>query len=167
MEKNSKLHSDSEIKMMNYISTYNAPIKHIPGGENTIADLLSRPKLQASHIWLDEPIEQKKFMDEQNRCPQLKTLQENKHGLTMNIKKIDGILYDVLHGLNRAIVPVSLRKKIFDQVHNLGHVGPKRTLELIRTRFVWPSMNKEIRHWAKSCINCQDSYSGSHPNPYL
>ena len=167
MEKNSKLHSDSEIKMLNYISTYDAPIKHIPGGENTIADLLSRPKLQASHVWLDEPIEQRMFKDEQKRCPDLKYLREGNHGLTMDVREIDGILYDTLHGLNRAIVPTALRRKIFDQVHNLGHVGPKRTLDLIRTRFIWPGMNKEVRDWAKSCINCQKTKITRYNRPEL
>ena len=96
------------------------------------------------------------FLLEQSKCPEIAKYKDNNtHGLTMQTKVIDGILCDTLHGLNRPIVPVSLRKKVFDQVHNLGHVGGKRTVDLIRTRYMCPKMNKEIRLWAQTCVNCQ------------
>ncbi|GBL95839.1 hypothetical protein AVEN_227093-1 [Araneus ventricosus] len=54
-------------------------------------------------------------------------------------------------------VPVSFRKKVFDLLHGLSHPGIKATTDLIKKRFVWSSINKDIRMWCRYCVACQKS----------
>ncbi|GBM47647.1 hypothetical protein AVEN_120088-1 [Araneus ventricosus] len=49
----------------------------------------------------------------------------------------------------RPYVPVSFRKKVFDLLHGLSHPGMKATTDLIKKRFVWSLMNKDIQMWGK------------------
>lgn len=65
------------------------------------------------------------------------------------------IYCDISTGTVRPYVPDALRRNVFLAVHNLSHPGIRATTKLISTRFVWPSMNKDIRSWTRSCIPCQ------------
>ncbi|GFS66918.1 integrase catalytic domain-containing protein [Nephila pilipes] len=42
-------------------------------------------------------------------------------------------------------------------VHNLAHPGIKATTKLLKSKFVWPSINKDARTWTRSCLKCQKS----------
>ena len=48
----------------------------------------------------------------------------------------------------RPYVPSILRRKVFDSVHGLGHLGTKATAKLIAQRYVWPGVQKDCRNWA-------------------
>nr|XP_054763165.1 uncharacterized protein LOC129269687 [Lytechinus pictus] len=65
------------------------------------------------------------------------------------------ILCDVSTGTARPLVPVEHRRAIFDSLHGLSHPGIKATQKLITERFVWPSINADVRKWAKTCLECQ------------
>ncbi|GFS47943.1 transposon Ty3-I Gag-Pol polyprotein [Nephila pilipes] len=42
-------------------------------------------------------------------------------------------------------------------VHNLAHPGIKATTKLLKSKFVWPSINKDARTWTRSCPKCRKS----------
>ena len=155
VEQLSKTHTSIESRMLCYISTFDAPVKHISGNKNVVADLLSRPNLQASSIYVDEVITRQEFINEQTKCPEIQAIKRNDHNFSIEPKIIDGILCDTMHKLYRPIVPQSLRQKVFKQIHNLAHPGKRRTLDLIRTRYIWPQMAKQVKNWVTNCINCQ------------
>ncbi|CAI2727756.1 unnamed protein product [Schistosoma spindalis] len=67
------------------------------------------------------------------------------------------ILCDISTGLPRPIVPSTYRRLVFDALHGLSHPGIAATLRLIAARYVWPSMNKDVRMWVKQCLQCQRS----------
>ncbi|CAH8562835.1 unnamed protein product [Schistosoma haematobium] len=67
------------------------------------------------------------------------------------------ILCDTSTGLPRPIVPPAYRRLVFDALHGLSHPGIAATLRLIAARYVWPAMNKDVRMWAKQCLQCQRS----------
>ena len=50
---------------------------------------------------------------------------------------------------------MAFRRAIFDKFHSLSHPGIHATQKLIAARYVWPSMNADIRRWARSCPQCQ------------
>ena len=55
------------------------------------------------------------------------------------------------------VVLQSLRRTIFMAFHTSGvgaHMGAYKTLVVIRMRFFWPHMRKEILDWCKSCAQC-------------
>ena len=56
-----------------------------------------------------------------------------------------------------------IRKLIFENVHanhTAGHFGRDRTVENIRRRFYWPTMNRDIARWIKECDKCAQVKSG-------
>lgn len=67
------------------------------------------------------------------------------------------ILCDVSSGSPRPLVPVSLRRSIFSQLHSISHPGIRGSKRLISAKFVWPGMAKDIGLWARSCLKCQSS----------
>ncbi|GBO12934.1 hypothetical protein AVEN_21535-1 [Araneus ventricosus] len=58
---------------------------------------------------------------------------------------------------NRFYVPGELRRKIFDNLHNMSHPGIRATKALIGSRYCWPNQNKDITNWCRACIPCQKS----------
>ena len=58
-------------------------------------------------------------------------------------------------GVQRPYVPESFRRAIFDSLHSLSHPGIRATQSLVTSRFVWPSINIDVRKWARSCLQCQ------------
>ncbi|CAB0029915.1 unnamed protein product [Trichogramma brassicae] len=45
---------------------------------------------------------------------------------------------------------------VFTQLHNLSHPGARATIKLVTDRFVWPSVKKDYRNWARACIKASD-----------
>ncbi|GFU11163.1 pol polyprotein [Nephila pilipes] len=67
------------------------------------------------------------------------------------------IFYDSSTKKKRPYIPESFRKIVFNSVHNLAHPGIKATTKLLKSKFVWPSINKDARTWTRSCLKCQKS----------
>ena len=67
------------------------------------------------------------------------------------------ILVDVSTGVHRPLVPENLRHKVFLSLHSLSHPGARATSKLVRQRFVWLNMDKDIRAWCRECLSCQKS----------
>uniref|UniRef100_A0A3P9IIW0 Gypsy retrotransposon integrase-like protein 1 n=1 Tax=Oryzias latipes TaxID=8090 RepID=A0A3P9IIW0_ORYLA len=68
----------------------------------------------------------------------------------------DGILY----------VPASLRSDVLSWGHNSRiacHGGVFRTLNLIRKRFCWPNMERDVREYVAACTTCARSKSSNSP----
>ena len=72
------------------------------------------------------------------------------------------IIMDMSMGYPRPLVPQALRQPITLQLHSLNHPGVKATVELIKARFYWPNMAKEVKSWTRSCMNCQRAKVSSH-----
>ena len=54
------------------------------------------------------------------------------------------------------VVPPSLRNVVLRQVHDpLGHLGVKKTLGYVKTRFYWPGYEQAVESWIKQCDQCQ------------
>ena len=48
----------------------------------------------------------------------------------------------------------SILKIYHDTAANGAHFGRDKTTQKIKLRYYWPSMNKDIEHYVKSCILC-------------
>ena len=67
---------------------------------------------------------------------------------------VDGFLFKG----NRLCIPeCSLGMKIVKVLHEEGHVGRDRTLQLISQSYFWPSMRKEVERFVERCHICQVS----------
>ncbi|KAK3103801.1 hypothetical protein FSP39_021997 [Pinctada imbricata] len=72
---------------------------------------------------------------------------------------VDNVLYREVvideGNLQQLVVPPSLIDTVFTFVHdNMGHPGRDKTSSLIKDRFYWPGMTKDIDDWIKGCKPC-------------
>ena len=76
---------------------------------------------------------------------------------SLNLKIVDGIYCDVHPNLTRPYVPKSMRKRVFQNIHNLAHPGIKGSQREVSQRFVWPYLKRDVKKWAQCCNQCQTS----------
>ena len=59
---------------------------------------------------------------------------------------------------NGIYIPEQLRYRIFKMHHNnLAHSNMQKTLSMIKEKYFWPTMKKDIKKMAQSCDRCQKS----------
>ena len=74
---------------------------------------------------------------------------------------LDGLLYKAVSTHTQEVVhlmalPVKHRLKVLHLAHERGgHLGARKVKALIRQRFVWPEMAKEVVEHCRSCLACQ------------
>jgi len=61
---------------------------------------------------------------------------------------------EVSSGVFRPLVPPSLRRCIFEQIHGLAHAGTRATTRLISSRFVWEGLASQVKAWCQDCTRC-------------
>ena len=93
--------------------------------------------------------------------PNVQTLWNQRKQLVLE----NGILYrkwkDIPGGGLRPrlqlVLPVKLAPDILSGLHNSpvgGHMGAKKTLEKVRSRFYWPGQRQCVHNWCSSCYLC-------------
>ena len=68
--------------------------------------------------------------------------------------KIQDFYCNIIENTVRLFVPLDLRKKIFNLIHNMTNSGSVRSQKLTRERFVMPNIKKDIKNWSQQCIFC-------------
>lgn len=102
-----------------------------------------------------------KFRDAQDADVDLQVLRECLESLKIQPVPISSarisLWCDISTSKPRPIVLYSLRHLVFDKLHQLSHPGVAATRHLVADRYVWPSLNKDVEDWVRSCIPCQKS----------
>ena len=149
-------------KQIEYISQFTTDIQHVAGSSNVVADTLSRLEDEAELVGeIEATVTIQLIAAEQAEDREIQDIGRNGHR-DNNIKSFlledsRELICSCFNGNNRPIIPRTLRRRIFNQVHGLSHPGQKATLRLLRTRYYWPSMTADIRQWTKTCSQCQRS----------
>ncbi|XP_029680861.1 uncharacterized protein LOC115246283 [Formica exsecta] len=149
-----KLHG-AELRYSAYdrklLAIYTA-VKHF---KYMLEDTLSR----INEIQLPTIVDIDELATEQETDAQLKELLTSDTSLVLQPLRLGDtektIYCDVSIGTARPYILEILRLHIFKAVHNLAHPNGKTTSRLIRERFVWPFMKKDILRWARTCTQCQ------------
>ncbi|GBN01400.1 Transposon Ty3-I Gag-Pol polyprotein, partial [Araneus ventricosus] len=155
--KKSDSSSPRQIRYLDFISQFSTDIRHITGSKNVVADTLSR----ISDVHLPK-VDFSAMANAQASDEELQALL-SKNELSLLLKPLStdptsSKLYcDIRNDIVRPFVPASFRKTVFQSLHNLSHPGIRATKRLIGQRFVWPSMQKDISNWTRSCLDCQRS----------
>ncbi|XP_077863854.1 uncharacterized protein LOC144348262 [Saccoglossus kowalevskii] len=80
----------------------------------------------------------------------------------------DGVLHRRRVGMNgeihyQLVLPTKYRGAALEGLHDdVGHMGQDRTMELVRARFYWPLMSKDVEDKIKSCERCTRRKLQSH-----
>ncbi|GFW62270.1 transposon Tf2-9 polyprotein [Trichonephila clavipes] len=149
--------SPRQIRQLDFISQFTTNIVHIPGSDNIAADVLSR----VFAITFPSQIDYDCIAETQQTDQELHTLIGS--GTSLELKKVTflnsspEIMCDLSTGTARPYIPKQHRQDVFSAMHNLSHPGIRRSVHLMKQRFVWPSISSDVAKWAKHCLACQKS----------
>ncbi|GFT32035.1 transposon Tf2-8 polyprotein [Trichonephila clavipes] len=149
--------SPRQIRQLDFISQFTTNIVHIPGSDNIAADVLSR----VSAITFPSQIDYDCIAETQQTDQELHTLIASE--LPWNSKKVTfpnsstEIMCDLSTGTARHYIPKQHRQDVFSAMHNLSHPGIRRSVHLMKQRFVWPSISSDVAKWARHCLACRKS----------
>ncbi|XP_066253847.1 uncharacterized protein [Euwallacea similis] len=156
--------SPKQMRHLDFISQFSTNILHISGKNNIVADTLSRIQT----ISFPNSIDYDEIAKAQTTDPEFQHIFRNPQLTSLTLKQFQvpntqNLIYcDDSNSRIRPFIPKHFRQAIFNKFHNLSHPGIKGTTKLISSRFVWPSMNKNIREWTRCCINCQKAKIHKH-----
>ena len=152
-------YSPREIRHLDYISQFSTDIRFVKGSENQVADALSRlhiakltPTVTVTPIDFDAIANKQKSDEELTKLRESSKLQFE----DLPLYTTEGtITCDTSTGHPRPYIPKEFRRDVFNAIHSTSHPGIRATQKLITQRFVWPSINKDVRSWTRNCISCQ------------
>ena len=137
--------SQRQQRQISFISQFTTNIEYLPGPENAVADSLSR----IDSIRLPTEFSITELAQAQSTDEELKTLSSDPK-CSLNVRKIfwgpdhTALYCDLMGETLRPIIPAALRKRVFNLFHDLAHSSAKVTESVIRKRYVWPSMRRNI-----------------------
>ena len=153
-----------ESRQLSFIAQFGPRVVHITGAKNIVADTLSRcteelesdqEHLLVNALSILPPIDHSTMIKEQASDEQLQLMLQKPQSTSLQLELIGEIYCDKTDNKIRPYIPATLRRDIFNNLHNLYHSGVKQTQRSICERFVWPYMKKDINKWVQECINCQ------------
>lgn len=100
-----------------------------------------------------------KQSNERPRGQQLKSFSTQSRRLFRDWEKLsfdgDGILHRKTENRTQLVLPEKYKLVVMKQLHNdMGHQGVERTTSLVRDRFCWPHMQREIEHYVTQTCTC-------------
>ncbi|KAH0818300.1 hypothetical protein GEV33_004491 [Tenebrio molitor] len=152
---------------LDFISQFTTDVRYVPGPENIPADTLSRiGSISSAGDFRALSMAQENDAELQELLrPDANT------GLRLEKITIPGTnltLYcDTTTGEPRPFVTPTLRRPVFNSLHNLSHPGIRATTKLVTDRFVWPNIKRDCRQWTRTCTQCQRTKIWRHNSPPL
>jgi len=151
--------SSRHAKWVSTLQEYTFSIKHKPGTLNKVADALSRRSLLIGAMQVYtlgfESMKDDIRADEHFQS----IVTELEAGGRSDFILHDGYLF---RGNCLCIPNTSLRVLIIQELHNQGHFGRDKTAWLIRQRFYWPGLDRDVKTFVKRCRLCQESKGNYH-----
>lgn len=136
---------------MSLITEFVTDIKYVKGSQNVVADCLSRP---VSALTID-PYDLKALAMQQIQDEEIVSYKGKLK--PFNISDQTVIWCDTSLPAPRPFVPKQSRFSIFELFHNLSHPSIKSTISIIKSRFYWPDIDRNLRAWVRECQSCQQN----------
>lgn len=143
-------------RWISFISEFSCQIVYQAGSQNVVADAFSRSVnmvASASNAALSVA---------QQSDRELATLIRAKSLPLVKTTSPDPLYCLQSHDKLRPFVSVEFRQKLFTQIHNLSHPGPKASANLVAQTYFWPSLDKDVKMWSKCCLFCQSAKVARH-----
>ena len=158
LQSSTERRSPRQARHLAFISEFTTDIRHIEGPANCAADALSR----TVYVLEDQScLELEAFAAAQIHDEELQQLSTSTTSLRLEhvplLNSNTTILCDVSQGHPRPLVPSTMRRDIFNNLHSLSHPGIKASRHLVAQRYVWPNMKRDIANWTRTCHDCQQS----------
>ena len=152
--------SPTEIRHLDYVSQFTTDIRYVKGSENWAADALSRLQIES----VTQMITQITAVNFDAIASKQKTDEELiKLRISSNLQFKELPLFtthgtitcDISTTYPRPYIPKEFRRDVFNSIHSISHPGIRATQRLMTERFIWPSINKDVRTWTRNCVQCQ------------
>ena len=153
------LHSQDKVSARHaswvaYLERFTFVVKHKSGVTNKVADALSRRRTLLGRMAVEVP-GFSSFSALLEDDPFFSTiLARVRAGERTEYVLQEGFLFK---GNQLCIPDCSLRTQIIQELHNEGHVGRDRTLQLVQASYFWPTIRKEVERYVQRCRICQVS----------
>ena len=155
-------YSPRQAQHLDYIAQFTTDLRHISGPTNSVADALSRNAISTLQKPQSLSVDLQVLADAQAGDTEILALQNSP---TTSLRLVElplpastaTVICDMSTGTPRPIVPLSLRRTVFNALHSLSHPGMQATEWLITQKYVWPGMKKDIKVWTRTCQPCQRS----------
>ena len=159
-------YSPRELRHLSFVAEFTTDIQHVKGDRNTVADALSRATIDAIDSGRPTVVDFTALATAQQADPELQRLMDSPGALKFQSQAFPGsaipVVCDTSTGSPRPYVPVAFRKAVFSSLHSLSHPGIRATRRLVSTRYLWPSLNKDVGVWTRACLECQQSKVSRH-----
>lgn len=152
--------SPRQFNQLEFILQFTSDIRHISGEQNIVADCLSRVDSVTATIDFAS------LSRAQEEDEELSGLLQGGSSLRLEKLLIPGTqttLYcDISTGRSRPYLTTAFRRQAFDSLHGLSHPGANATVKLVSGKYVWRSINRDCRAWARACPSCQQCKIARH-----
>lgn len=141
-------------RQLMFLSEFTTDIRYIEGSKNVVADALSRVETISCPTVLDYA----EIAHAQASDAELADLRLHSDKVFKEIV-LPGcdipIVCEATSSKLRPYLPEQFRKLAFESIHHLSHPGIQTSRKLVKDRFFWINMNRDIGNWAKMCVQCQ------------
>ena len=72
----------------------------------------------------------------------------------------DDVLVKVRDNVTKLVVPVNLRRRLFDFTHagpTAAHLDATRMIKQLKPHYYWPGLSRDVKLWYKQCVQCTQS----------
>lgn len=150
---------DRQQRHLSVLTELVARVEHIKGADNIVADCLSRPACSVSvDVW-DLPALAAAQAEDKETQAALSRLQP------FTVSGDHQLYCDTSHTMPRPFVPVSHRQTVFHHLHNISHPGVHGSIVLLKQRYFWPTLERDVKTWVRSCLCCQQAKVHRHTKP--
>ena len=135
-----------------YKAEFTTDIRYVKGETNVVVDALLRPSVLV--ICSDSLVDYKKLSEDQTLDTEFIRLRHSTSS-TLNFQLLksfdDNLIWcDVSTGHARPYITEKFRKKVFTNLHGLGHPSHRAAKPLNNGRFIWHGMNIDIANWCRT-----------------
>ena len=145
-------------KWLASLADYTFTIHYLPGNQNVVADMLSRPKI----LKTDEKDADGNRVAAIQIAPMIQEFAGQQTIELVNQCRLNGNEAVLENGLwvvkdkekTRVIVPHQFVHEILKLAHTF-HPGIEKMYEQVKEKFIWPGIYKDIREFVRQCPDCQ------------
>ena len=149
-------HSDRQRRHLSFLSEYISDMQYVRGQNNIVDDFFSRPINAITADTFD--LSGLAFCQQQDE-----EIESYKDRLSCFPLNSDLVLWcDLSTPTPRPFVPQKLRTKVIAFLHSLSHPSVKSTTKIVKQRYYWPNIDKDIKLFVHSCVDCQRAKIGRH-----